>query len=288
MGTEMLKRFSFWHDKDTIEVWNILCILADEYPLPSEEALEFLKTRAEKVAESNILNFLSKTRPGSKLLRNYCLNSFYANQNGPKLPQDDVSTAAKLLGIQFRKSEEILLVLSLKYKEMSFDSKLVIALCEGWPTCKKLDDMYNYYLKNKPKIDYETYFYLISVKSPSDFVYDAILRAIHHIDSEHIGPLYSIIPPVLHRLKSDDTLVKKLIEHLKNNPTSSEKVIMPRMISDAVGISQEFKAWCQEELQRQFNITDAFEIGIDLGSGKPKAVIHTLLEVLSQPDRSNL
>jgi hypothetical protein len=74
---------------------------------------------------------------------------------------------------------------------------------------------------------------------------------------------------------------------LKANPTPSEKVILTKIISDAVGLPSELKAWCQEELQRQFNEKEAYEIGNDLSSGKPKAVINALLEVLSQSSRSN-
>ena len=288
LGPEMLKRFTHWHEKnDAKEVWNTLCILADEYSLPCKDALEFLKNHNERVAESNILNFLSRAKPGSKLLRNYCLGSFYANQSQLKLSQDDEATAAKLLGSQFKNSADIFMGLQLKGMKMPLDSKLIIALCEGWPMSKELDDMYDYYFENKPKIGYEPYFYLISIKGSKDILYESILAAIFHIDSENIGPLYSIIPPLLRRLRNDDLLIKKLIGHLKANPTSSEKVTLPQIISDAVGMPPELKAWCQEELERQFNETETFDIGNDLSSGKPKAVINALLEVLSQSSRSN-
>ena len=83
--------------------------------------------------------------------------------------------------------------------KMPLDSKSIIALCEGWPESKELDEMYDYYFKNKPKIGYEPYFYLISTKGSRNIIYDSILAAISHIDSEseNIGPLYSIIPPLI-------------------------------------------------------------------------------------------
>lgn len=287
LGPEMLKRFTHWHNNDTKEVWNALCILADEYPLPCDDALEFLESHTERVAESNTLSFLSRTKPGSKLLRNYCLGSFYANQSQLRLSQNDEAMAAKLLGSQFKNNEDIFMCLHQRDMKMPLDSKLIIALCEGWPESKELDEMYNYYFKNKPKIGYEPYFYLISTKGSRNIIYDSILAAISHIDSEseNIGPLYTIIPPLLRCLRNDDLLVRKLIDHLKANPTPSEKVIFTKIISDAVGVPSELKAWCQEELQRQFNETEAYEIGNDLSSGKPKAVINALLEVLSQSSK---
>ena len=329
LGQDMLTRFLFWHDVvDIINVWNSLCILANEYPLPRKEALEFLETRSEKCAESNILNFLSRAKPGSKLLLDYCQGSFYANQSGPKLPQDDEATAAKLLGIQFKNNKDVELSIksyyamkhnlskippididylllsvpapngfvltdlinipeaTLKEKKLYYDSKLILALCEGWPESQELDGIYRYLLEKNPSIAYEPYFYLISIKGDSNFIYNALIKAISRIDSEYIGPLYYIIPPILRRLINDDVLIKKLIDHLDNNPTPSEKVIIPRIISDAIGLSPELNAWCLTELGRQFNEYNILEIGIDLANGKPKAVTNALLEVLSQPNES--
>jgi len=291
LGPEMLNRFSLLHEENIITVWSSLCILADEYPLPRKEALEFLDTQEEKCAESDILNFLSRTRPGSKLLSDYCMGSFYANQNGPKLGQDVETTAAKLLGNQFNHNRDIEINIksyAMKYnlyrilhdeidywqfsvpvpngpilpsfintwkitqeeRKLRYDSKIIIALCEGWPESQELDNIYRYVLEKNPSITYEPYFYLISCKGTSKDIYHAFIKTISRIDSEHIGPLYYIILPIVRRIKKDGMLAKKLINHLQNDPTPSEKVIIPKIISDANGLSPELKKWCLAELER--------------------------------------
>lgn len=328
LGSEMLNRLALLHEEDIKNVWNSLCILADEYPLPRRDALEFLDTHAEKCAKSNILNFLSRTNPGSKLLSDYCMGSFYANQNGPKLGRDDETTAAKLLGSEFNYNKEIELNIksyATKYnlyrilhdeidywqfsvpvpngpilpnfmnkckiaseeRKLPYDSKIIIALCEGWPESQELDDIYRYVLEKNPSITYEPYFYLMSSKGTIDDIYHALIKTISRIDSEHVGPLYYIILPIVRRIKRDGMLAKKLINHLQNDPTPSEKVIIPKIISDANGLSPELKTWCLAELDRQFNENNILEIGIDLANGEPKAVTNALLEVLSKSTESD-
>jgi hypothetical protein len=76
----------FWetlsdHGRDEVSVWGTLCLLADNYPAPRIEALEFIR-EAQKVAiQPQFLEFVARVQPRSALLRDLCLNSLFSTSS---------------------------------------------------------------------------------------------------------------------------------------------------------------------------------------------------------------
>ncbi len=58
-----------------------LCLLADNYPAPRMEAVEFIRENRKVAIQPQFLEFVSRVQPRSALLRDLCLNSLFPTSN---------------------------------------------------------------------------------------------------------------------------------------------------------------------------------------------------------------
>lgn len=277
----------FFRDRPTpLGFWNELCLLAEEYPSPRQEALRFLEERPERTAPPNILGFLGRTAPKSQLLLEYCLKALSLRSDNRDYSREKV-VAAELLGIHFGGDSEVLMQLISEHSKKTFDENLILALCEGWPESEELEYIFERACKHKPQLSYPVYFRLISRKSSSDIVFDTFIEALSYshsyADYSFRRSLQFIIRPILRRLQNDDEFLTMLLKRLQDNPTSSEKATIPRLISAGRGTPSKLRTWCIEEINQQLSGTKSPEIGFDLIFGNTRPIVHSLLDVLVQP-----
>lgn len=108
-GDEFWCRF-FKDRPNLLRFWNELCLFADDYPSPRQEALRFLEERSERTAPPNILRFLGRTAPKSQLLLEYCLKALSLRDDKRDYSREKV-VAAELLGTHFGGDSEVLMQL---------------------------------------------------------------------------------------------------------------------------------------------------------------------------------
>jgi hypothetical protein len=85
-------------NRDRLSVWGTLCLLADNYPVPRAEALEFIRGARETAIRPQILDFVARVQPRSALLRDLCLNSLFSASNDS---ENDPEKAIELLARDF-------------------------------------------------------------------------------------------------------------------------------------------------------------------------------------------
>jgi len=262
---------------DAVRFWDAVCPLADEYPLLRDELLTLLADAENRSIAPNILRFIGRVRPKSNLLLDYCLQGI-RTQAG----LESVIVAAELLGTQFGGDENVLeRIASANVDELAYDSGVIIALCEGWAESEILEQILLRIREQERRVPYPVFFQLASRKSPSQFLFDAIIEQL---------PLYErfrwevpyMIRPIVRRLRVDSDLLNMLIERLQNEPSSSAKATVPQLISQAQGLSPELRDWCSDEIDRQLGGTMSPEVGFDWIAGDLRPVAHSLLDVLSQ------
>jgi hypothetical protein len=132
------------------ELWKVLVSVADEYPGPREEALEFLRAtgpeRPPYHQSPEVLSFIARCLPQSVLLRDFCLATVlpeHIDLGGWR----GAEFAAELLGTHFRGDEEVLRQLteaanaefSLPPGWFPLSSGVLCALGEGWTNAEGLN-----------------------------------------------------------------------------------------------------------------------------------------------------
>lgn len=281
-GDETWSRLSKNYSDSSL-IWGELCMFADEYPAPRDEALRFLETRVERTTQPNILRFLGRVRPKSRLLLEYCLKTLRIGEDQYDCSaNDEVIEAAELLGTHFGSDQEVLKRIVSGNAARHIYEKVILALCEGWPDSEELGRIYEVVRKQKLPLSYATYFSLMSRKGSSKTMLGALMKLVSNSGRIHQRYLLGINRPVISRLRTDDNLYAMLTEALQNELSPSSKATIPRLIGAGRGITPELRAWCTGEVDRQLRGQQSPEIGFDLLAGELRPVVHSLLDVLSQ------
>jgi hypothetical protein len=275
---------------ELFNLWDAFCAFADEYPSPREEALAYLSRRQERTATPNVLRFLSRTRPGSTLLLEYCLGALDGKAGEYFTSKEDtVLVAAELLGSHFAGDGEVLEHFSkhLASKgEVSFSNEgLLIALCEGWPESEQLQQAVEA-ARSKRLSSYSVYFHLAALKHDSQAFFESLAAMLEQSSSGEVDfrrTSRPVVRPILRRLRMDNDLHALMNRRLWETPTASEKATLPRLIKSARGMSTDLRAWCAEEIDRQSTGSVPPEVGFDLHVGALRPVPHCLLTVLDAP-----
>ncbi|SCG85664.1 NACHT domain-containing protein [Methanobacterium congolense] len=277
-GDEFESRFSQKEDS-LLNIWNELSILADKYPLPKAEAIDFLQNTKNKTPQENILHFLNRSKSNSHLILDYCIKSL---SNDNKFGSWRLAyTAAAILGENFGGDEEVLDYIRTSYtsKKIS-EENFILALCEGWPKSVYLDDIFKKIREEHRILPLAIRYQLMCEKSQTNIVFNSLKADLAYYIS--FNPMISklMTNALIRRIQTDDKLNIKLMEYLQNNPDPSSKISIPKMIVMANGMSSKLKNWCFKELDSQLNLIKAPEVGLDVTTGQLIPVVHALLELL--------
>jgi hypothetical protein len=265
-----------------LDVWDALCVFADDYPVARDAAPHFLDTLTTKPTHPNILRFLGRVRPKSRLLLECCLSTLHRESDRFSRYHDEDMVAAELLGEHFGGDQEVLLQLTSGWTVDFPRRGVILALCEGWPESHLLDEIIEAWQDQRLELSYVAFFQLLSRKAQPEFIFHRLCEEL----SKRIPNKWvfgDITRPLLRRLRTDDQFAALLVERLQQDPTPSEKATFLRFISVVRGLSTVLREWCIEEVDRQLSETQSPEVGIDAISGEFRPVIHSLLDALSQP-----
>lgn len=268
---------------DELSMWEQLCPFIDEFPSAQEEALRFLESRIERTAGPNVLHFLGRMRPRSRLLLSYCFETLHIGDDQADCSgSEDALAAAELLGSHFGSDNNVLARIASGQHTERIQEKDVLALCEGWPESEELEQLFNLVRHQNPPLSYTAYFQLITRKSPSEVVFGAVTGVLANFNRYLSRHPQLVTHSVLRRLRNDEDLEFMLSNRLQDEPSLSEVASIPRLISAARGLPPGLRKWCSEEADAQLNGAKSPEIGIDLLSGERRPIAHSLLDALNQ------
>jgi hypothetical protein len=262
------------------EEWRPFLPLIDEYESPREEALEHIR-RSSNVAHSlsiELLEFLARVQPRSRLLRDYCLSCF----SGPVPGWNVVRKAAELLGRDFATDEETLQSLPRSQRDWDVLPPVFIALCEAWPNSQRLDEEIKRILKYRIYMGPEAVVLLRSVRSRPERVFRMITRLVAWSPSRSFQILHErYANPIVKRISRDPALRALVAARLASTASASEKTTLPGLLGAARGIDSALRDWCVGEIDRQLSGNFPPEVGFDLLSGQYRPVHEVLYELLA-------
>jgi hypothetical protein len=282
-GEEFWPRLAKRSSNDLNSIWNQLLPLADEYPAARAEATMFLRSTTERSPGTNALRFLARVHPRSPLLLDACLRCLWnGGARAEYSAAEDDLVAAEVLGTNFGGNSDVLRRITSHRTDERIDENEILALCEGWPESDELERVFNLVRQQNPPLSYGAYFQLVTRKGRSEAVASAVAGVLSEF-SRYLRWNASIVSrPVIRRLREDDDLEAMLFERLRDEPSSSEIVTLPRLIGAARGLSPELRAWCNEEASAQLGARKPARIGVDLLTGLQRPIAHCLLDALNR------
>jgi len=105
---------------------------------------------------------------------------------------------------------------------------------------------------------------MISHKSPPEVIVQAIEWILSEFEYSGQYSFRFVVRPLVRRLSRDDTLVQLLAERLGPAAPESEKATIPRLITEAKGLTEELRSWALNELISQNTRPIGVGLGVDL------------------------
>lgn len=260
-----------------------ICAAADGYPSARESILRTLEHRLESSPTVNVLNFLGRHRPGSRLLADYCIAALRSAPTPSTADTLDlVGVASELLASNFGADEAILLRLLEAEDAPQTPEGVTIALCEGWPESPQLARIRSNYREEQVQVTYLTWFQMQSRFGSGEVLTDALRHYLIDAASGVAAVIPALARPIVRRLRSDADFAHLVGSVLRASPTPSEQATLPRLLAAAQGLSDELRTQVVAAVEAQL-ASPAPEFGVDLRAGKPRLVAHVLLDLLTSP-----
>lgn len=270
-------------------MWNHLATIADQYPIPKQEALNFFANLPLKIGHVDSLLFLSRAQPRSPLLLEYCLNTLGLNLDGPDIRADvnqhpginDMFAAAQIIGEQFSERENVLEIIMDPRNQHQRDVK-VLTLSEGWSNSDELKTTLNEMSRARVRCWESTFVRLHVHLSGPITLFGEIRRLIRGWATK---PKYrsheEIARAIIKRLKRDGRLSFWLMRYLMVTGKPSEKVSIAQLLYKANGLTPELRVWAERELLKQLEY-GGLEIAYDITTAEFISVPHVLYTILNQ------
>lgn len=277
-GDEFWLRFSL--EPDSLNSWDMLSILADEYEPPKSELTDILQNTENKKPTENILKFMARSKPNNRLILDYCLNVLCSGED--QLGSWRLSyNAAELLSETFFEDKEVLNYLTELYnnQEISMENFLLL-LCEGWPNSLQLELLFKQIRYNNTSVPLVIRYQLICKKTQTEIVFNNIKRDLSNLISLNTLVASFVTKALVGRIKKDNELHKKLLEYLNDDIDPSSKISILKLVVMSRGMSSEVREECIKELNLQLNPQKTPEIGFDLTTGQLNPVVNSLLDLL--------
>jgi hypothetical protein len=259
--------------------WRVLAPYADNSVLLRYELLDVLEKTVPAATYGELLEFLARTRPRSKILADYCIATIRGTTT-----DDAVLTAIALLEEHFPEDADVKdrLLSQGAPANVAISAPLAVALSQIAPEAELLQRFFAVSREVGFRgLNYSEYFALTLTLCDTAKVGELIERAVLNARSPDDLDLRSMsVGPLVRRIRRDDALAALLQERLRDARLSSEVASIARLLSIAQGISQnvrELLAGCLRSLKDR---EPPVNWGEDLVASEMRSVELALLDAL--------
>jgi hypothetical protein len=268
--------------------WEQLSLFADEYPEPRREALTFFESKkpGEERASLNVLAFIDRVAPHSRIMLDYGLSALAGTRSAPHYTSDEAEYAIQLLGKNFGGDDgvlkELMKLTPAKARNGTevVPENLILALCEGWVRSDEFQQIFKLVSETNQELTYGSLFQLSCRVSDSENIFRRFIGYLAKARRSDVLRSQRVSRPLIRRLTEDDDLLEQFKTQLFGEPTASQKISLTRLIALARGTGA-IKAWCLEEIDRQLEEHTFPEVGVDAIEGQLRPVAHALLDVMA-------
>ena len=275
-GDGFVKRFTKFSGID--DFWDSIAIYADSYNEVSNDLLTLINAN-ELPPTENVLQFLARVKPKSRLLLDYLIkfvNNFESPRNFLSLTQ--LFAATQVLGANFKNNKEALDKILEGRDRANLSDSLIALVFEAWSGVSVADDLLKLLTKNKTPLSESTYYEIATRYSSSKKLLQDLSKLLDQ--SKSLNPYISreIHRLMVRRMEIDKDLQKLSIKHLQYKASSSEKISIARLLDESGNTSDLFKRWVSKEIEKQLNEGN-LEVGFDLSMGNYGSISRALINI---------
>jgi hypothetical protein len=284
------------------ELWKALVSVADEYPGPRDEALEYFQkagpTHPPYHQSTEVLAFLARCMPRSELLRDFCVSTATAEVVDLGGWQG-AEYAAELLGAHFGGSDDVLqLVLNEMHPGPPFPpdfwritSGAICALAEGWPDSEYIDRVWEMLTTDASLQVHEgAEAHLIAARANVDGVISWIRNRASEVVVTEAPNTRARRRAIQSRIAGDKEVQSKLIDLLIAPECSpSLGITIVSLFSGGHSLDEALLKYSQEVVKREMDPAIPFSaLGFDVGTDSYRGLVEVLAMTMNAqlPDYS--
>jgi len=270
---------------DQLSMWGTLCLLADNYPEPRAEALEFIRGNRERATRPQILDFVARVQPRSTLLRDICLKSLFSASNDS---ENDPEKAIELLTRDFAGDSFVRDALEAKLRREfhMHGHRAMWALCEFTPDdpilFEEMERLRPHLSKDGDWLIQSSFdMALVCAVGMSQEVFSVIRFILRGCRPNYRYFARGFQRPLLRRVGLDIELQAMLLDGLKGTQNPSERGSFLSLLVSACGMTPELRDLCRTASEPQIDrLVTPF--GMDIVTGLlrpvPESAATSLLE----------
>ncbi|HXN61085.1 MAG TPA: NACHT domain-containing protein [Acidimicrobiales bacterium] len=277
------------------ELWKALVSVADEYPRPRDEALEYLQgtgpTHPPYHQSAEVLAFLARCLPKSELLRDFCVSTATA-EVADLGGWQGAEYAAELLGAHFGGSDDVLqLILKELHPGPPFPpdfwritSGAICALAEGWPDSEYIDRAWGMLTTDASmRIHEGAEAHLVAARANADGVINWICNRASEVVVTEAPNIRARRRAIQFRIAEDKEVQSKLIDLLMAPECSpSLSVTCVSLLSGGHSLDEELLKYSQEAVKREMDPSVLFStLGFDVGTDAYRGLVEVLATTMN-------
>ena len=256
--------------RDRLSVWGTLCLLADNYPVPRAEALDFIRGARETAIGPQILDFVARVQPRSTLLRDLCLNSLFSASNAS---ENDPEKAIELLARDFPGDPIVrdALEAPLQGDFRMPGHRAMWALCELAPTdpilTEEMKRIRPHLFKDGEWLIQSSFdMAIVCATGTSREILSIIQFVLRGCRPNYRYFAKGFQRPIVRRVAGDHELRDMLWDELQRTPNPSERGSFLSLLASVLGITPELRQLCRTTSEPEADKAVAC-VGMDLITG---------------------
>jgi hypothetical protein len=257
-------------NQDRLSVWGTLCLLADNYPAPRAEALEFIRGAREVAIRPQILEFVARVQPRSTLLRELCLNSLFSGSNDSG---NDPEKAIELLARDFPGDSVVRDALEARLRRdfHMHGHRAMWALCELAPDdpilTEEMERIRPHLFKDGEWLIQSSFdMAIVCAKGTSREVLSIIQFVLRGCRPNYRYFAKGFQRPIVRRVAADSDLQAMLWDELQRTQNPSERGSFLSLLASVSGLTPGLRELCRTTCEPELNKFVAFA-GMDLVTG---------------------
>lgn len=231
--------------KNLQNVWGFFAKYSDNSSVTYDYIVNYIVNNEDSIDNHDLVNFLSRTKPGSILLKNILIRLISNENVGLQV------YAGRLLGIHFKGDSEVLHLL--KDVNEYTDSGKIVALCTGWPEETILRDIFDKLVSSNYNINEHAGFHLKFLLRDNENLFNFIQEIVNNpSDAIHYRNYFYL--PLINRLSKDEKLAQLLKKELLTTSSNNTKISFYNLLLNTGWIDDDIREWKlrNEEKYREY------------------------------------
>lgn len=228
--------------KDNQNLWSFWAGNSTKNSPTYSYIINYIKENESEITNLNLLDFLNRTIPHSKLLKNICLRLIKRKDS-----YGNDYLISSILGENFNKDESVYKEL-IKINDIHFDANKIVALCIGWPDDKILKGIFDKIKNKEYRGNKSVIYHLKFIFRDNNNIIDFLSMVFNDSNDRYYEHMH-FIKPLLARVGKDSKLQNRIKKELLKAETINAKISFYSLLENFNSIDIEIMDWRNSKKQ---------------------------------------